>query len=105
MTIALLADLLGNGNTILAGNRICKRHFCVFAFYIKKLKLIGPQSQYRISVSRVALPLVGLGVTFHFVAIIGNAMLSHTWAPSSRYRMLATKLNKTAAYPMKISAT
>src|SRR5215472_11047656 len=37
--------------------------------------------------SRVALPLVGLGMTFHFVAIIENAMLSHTWAPSSMHEL------------------
>jgi ABC-type uncharacterized transport system permease subunit len=37
--------------------------------------------------SRVALPAVGLGMTFHLVALIENALLSHTWAPSSRHEL------------------
>src|SRR5215471_469626 len=41
----------------------------------------------RQTLSRIALPLVGLGVTFHFVALVENAMLSHTWAPSSMHEL------------------
>jgi ABC-type uncharacterized transport system permease subunit len=37
--------------------------------------------------SRIALPAVGLGVTFHFVSLIENAMLSHTWTPSSMHEL------------------
>src|SRR5215472_5852153 len=37
--------------------------------------------------SRIALPAVGLGMTFHFVSLIENAMLSRTWAPSSVHEL------------------
>jgi ABC-type uncharacterized transport system permease subunit len=41
----------------------------------------------RQALSRIALPLAGLGVTFHFVALVENAMLSRTWAPSSMHEL------------------
>jgi ABC-type uncharacterized transport system permease subunit len=37
--------------------------------------------------SRIALPAVGLGVTFHFVSLTETAVMSHTWAPSSMHQM------------------
>lgn len=37
--------------------------------------------------SRIALPAVGLGVTFHFVSLIENAMLSGTWTPQSMHEL------------------
>lgn len=37
--------------------------------------------------TRITMPAVGLGTTFHFVALIENAMLSHTWAPSSMHEL------------------
>ncbi|HEY6305097.1 MAG TPA: cytochrome c biogenesis protein CcsA [Candidatus Angelobacter sp.] len=37
--------------------------------------------------SRITLPAVGLGVTFHFVSLVETALLSRTWAPSSMHEM------------------
>jgi len=37
--------------------------------------------------TRITMPAVGLGMTFHFVALLENAMLSHTWAPSSMHEL------------------
>jgi ABC-type uncharacterized transport system permease subunit len=37
--------------------------------------------------TRITMPAVGLGMTFHFVSLIENAMLSHAWAPSSMHEM------------------
>jgi ABC-type uncharacterized transport system permease subunit len=37
--------------------------------------------------TRITMPAVGLGMTFHFVALLENAMLSHTWTPSSMHEM------------------
>ena len=37
--------------------------------------------------SRIALPAVGLGMTFHFVSLIETAMLSRTWTPSSMHEL------------------
>ena len=39
------------------------------------------------TLSRIALPAVGLGMCFHFVSLIENAMLSGTWAPSSMHEL------------------
>jgi ABC-type uncharacterized transport system permease subunit len=35
--------------------------------------------------TRITLPAVGLGVVFHFVSIVENAMFSGTWAPTSMH--------------------
>lgn len=37
--------------------------------------------------TRITLPAVGLGMTFHFVSLTENAMLSHTWTPSSMHEL------------------
>ena len=37
--------------------------------------------------TRITMPTVGLGMTFHFVSLIENAMLSRTWAPSSAHEL------------------
>ena len=37
--------------------------------------------------TRITMPAVGLGMTFHFVSLIENAMLSHALAPSSMHEM------------------
>ena len=37
--------------------------------------------------TRITLPSVGLGMTFHFVALVENAMLSGAWAPSSPHEL------------------
>jgi ABC-type uncharacterized transport system permease subunit len=37
--------------------------------------------------TRITLPAVGLGMTFHFVALIENAMLSGIWAPASIHEL------------------
>lgn len=40
----------------------------------------------RQALSRIALPAVGLGVTFHFVSLVETAM-RRTWAPASMHQM------------------
>jgi len=35
--------------------------------------------------TRITLPAVGLGMVFHFVSIIENAMFSGTWTPTSMH--------------------
>ena len=35
--------------------------------------------------TRITLPAVGLGMVFHFVSIVENAMFSDTWTPSSMH--------------------
>ena len=35
--------------------------------------------------TRITLPAVGLGMVFHFVSIVENAMFSGTWAPTSMH--------------------
>ncbi len=37
--------------------------------------------------SRITMPAVGLGMTFHFVSLIENAMLSRIWTPSSMHEL------------------
>lgn len=37
--------------------------------------------------TRITLPAVGLGMVFHFVSIIENAMFSGTWTPTSMHSM------------------
>ena len=37
--------------------------------------------------TRITLPAVGLGMTFHFVALIENSMLSGVWAPASLHEL------------------
>jgi ABC-type uncharacterized transport system permease subunit len=37
--------------------------------------------------TRITLPAVGLGMTFHFVALIENAMMSGAWTPSSMHQL------------------
>lgn len=37
--------------------------------------------------TRITLPAVGLGMTFHFVALIENAMTSGIWTPSSMHEL------------------
>jgi ABC-type uncharacterized transport system permease subunit len=37
--------------------------------------------------TRITLPAVGLGMTFHFVALIENAMLSGVWTPTSLHEL------------------
>lgn len=37
--------------------------------------------------TRITLPAVGLGMTFHFVALLENAMLSGAWAPGSLHEL------------------
>jgi ABC-type uncharacterized transport system permease subunit len=33
--------------------------------------------------TRITMPAVGLGMTFHFVSIIENAMMTHVWTPAA----------------------
>src|SRR5215510_4504960 len=37
--------------------------------------------------TRITMPAVGLGMTFHFVALIENGMMSRVWTPSSMHEM------------------
>src|SRR5215813_9153963 len=37
--------------------------------------------------TRVTMPAVGLGMTFHFVAIIEGAMMTGAWTPSSMHEL------------------
>src|ERR1700745_1495159 len=39
----------------------------------------------RKGLTRITLPAVGLGMVFHFVSIVENAMFSGTWAPTSMH--------------------
>src|SRR5215472_16963592 len=37
--------------------------------------------------TRITLPAVGLGMTFHFVSLVENAMMPRVWAPSSVHEL------------------
>ncbi len=41
----------------------------------------------RQALTRITMPAVGLGMTFHFVALIENAMGTGAWAPASMHEM------------------
>src|SRR5215831_9293258 len=41
----------------------------------------------RTVLTRITIPAVGLGMIFHFVALIENAMMSGVWAPSSMHEL------------------